>query len=48
MSKAERMREMQHEIDSLKQQLYESRKKLEAYRRRDKPRAGDFIKVKGK
>ena len=45
MSKSERMREMQQEINSLKQQLQESRKKLEEYRRRDRPQAGDNIKI---
>lgn len=48
MSKAERMREQQQEVNSLKQQLYECRKKLEEYRKRDRPMAGDYITVKRK
>ena len=45
MSKSERMREMQHKINSLEAEVAELRGKLTDYRKRDRPQAGDYIKV---
>lgn len=44
MSKGERIREMQKEINSLKLKLEQANKKIAEYQKRDKPIAGDFIK----
>ena len=48
MSKSERMRELQQEINGLRQEKKDLRKKIEAYRHRDKSVAGDFIYAKGR
>lgn len=44
MSKAERLREMQTEINKLRDENRQLRGRLAEYYRRDRPMAGDFIK----
>lgn len=44
MSKAEKMREMQLEINRLQLALAEKEKQLQAYRKRDKPMLQDFVR----
>lgn len=46
MSKAEKMREMQLEINRLQLALEEKEKQLQAYRKRDRPMAQDFVNEK--
>ena len=46
MSKAERIREMQEEINSLKYQLTQANNRITQYVNRDKPMAMDFLKSK--
>jgi len=45
LSKAERMREMQQEINRLREDKRRLEDQLYAYRKRDWPRAGDNIKI---
>ena len=46
MSKANRIREMQEEINELKRSNENMQKVLEEYRKRDNPMVMDFIKLK--
>ncbi len=46
MSKGDKLREQQTEINSLKSQLFNCRKQLEEYRKRDVPQLGDFVRRK--
>ncbi len=46
MSKSDRLREMQTEINDLKYQLAEKDKIIDAYKKRDNPQLSDFLKVK--
>lgn len=48
MSKAERIREMQEEINELKKQNENMKKVLAEYKKRDNPMAMDFIKKEAK
>ena len=48
MSKSERMRELQQEINQLKEDKRKLEGQLLAYRKRDRPMAGDNIVVKHK
>ena len=44
LSNAQKMREMQLEINRLQSALSEKEKQLQAYRKRDKPMLRDFVK----
>ncbi len=46
MSKAERMREQQQTINRLEEEVRQLKTQLFQYRKRDRPQAGDYIKVK--
>lgn len=46
MSKAERMREMQEKINRQEDEIITLKGQLAAYRKRDRPMAGDNIVVK--
>lgn len=48
MSKANRIREMQEEINELKRQNENMHKVLEEYKKRDNPMVMDFIKKEAK
>ncbi len=48
MSKAERMREQQQKINSLEEEVSQLKGQLVAYRKRDRPMAGDNIVGKHK
>ena len=47
MSKSNRLREMQEEINSLKSQLAQANERIAKFVNRDKPMAMDFIKKAG-
>ncbi len=45
MSNAKRMREMQQKINSLEEEVRQLKGQLFQYRKRDRPMAGDNIKI---